>query len=126
MKIVTLFFLLLVFSCHGDTPKETPPKTGDMTAVEYLKKVYEEEKARVAEKLYKDVKEQVLAKYNLDEKALVATKEGDSTKETSKNEEDPFDESKETVKTEPKKEEAGSGVRKRVPLFDPSFYDPDF
>jgi len=95
-------------------------------AVEYLKKVYEEEKARVAEKLYKEVKEQVLAKYNLDENALVAKKEDDKSKDKVKNEEDPFDEPKETVKTEPKKEETGSGVRKRVPLFDPSFYDPDF
>ena len=100
-------------------------------AVEYLKKTYEEEKLRVAEKLYKEVESEVLAKYNMDASSLVVVKDeaaGNTTDKTAGNDEDPFADPEKTQKTtkEEPKEEAGSGVRKRIPLFDPSFYDPDF
>ena len=93
-------------------------------AVEFLKKSYEEEKKRVAEKLYKEVEAEILAKYNLSDADLVVSKEATKPDNGGKDE-DPFEEPKETTKPEPQKE-AGSGVRKRIPLFDPSFYDPEF
>lgn len=92
-------------------------------AVEFLKKSYEEEKKRVAETIYKEVSGEILAKYNLKSSASLADKGAKPVED--KKGEDPFEEPKETTKPEPKKE-AGSGVRKRIPLFDPGFYDPEF
>lgn len=98
-------------------------KSGDKyyPALEFLKKAYEEEKSKVKMMLMKEVENQALA-------AASKEKEGGA--------DDPFGEQEkpkkeETVgvdipKEEPPAEEESSQKRKRVPLFDPSFYDPNF
>ncbi|MCM8538910.1 MAG: hypothetical protein NE328_01415 [Lentisphaeraceae bacterium] len=99
-------------------------KDGDkyVPAAKFLKDYYEKEKVRVAQELKLEVEAQVFAKYNM-------TADSDAVDTITDISNDNLDVPKtddfELPDAEPA-EEKPSGVRVKIPLFDPSFYDPEF
>lgn len=97
-------------------------KDGDkyVPAAKFLKTYFEKEKAKVAQEFRAEIEEAVYAKFN-----VVSAPEGDGDitdisgdgLEAPKG--DGFD-SPDPIVEQPK------GVRVKIPLFDPSFYDPEF
>ena len=89
-----------------------------LPATEYLKKYYTEEKAKVSKLLALKVAPKIFARHGY-------VKEGDSFKKA-----DPLLAETGSQETETPVEinipESAGEVRKKEPLFDPAFYDPDF
>lgn len=89
-------------------------------ADKFLKEYYEKEKERVALEIQKEVEGEILAKYKVSKTALDTDVLADSGKEKPGSLDDDLSVSEKPAEEKP------AGIRSKIPLFDPSFYDPEF
>lgn len=98
-------------------------KSGEsyVPADKFLKEFYGKEKERVALEIRKEIEEEILAKYNITETAVDAEIVADKgLGDSNSNSLEDLNKEEEPVEEKP------AGVRGKIPLFDPSFYDPEF
>ena len=97
-------------------------KDGDnyLPADKFLKSYYEKEKVRVAKIIRQEVEGEIMGKYAKAEEAVDIDPLAETKPEEKTSPEDDFSITEEA----PAEEEIN--VRKKTPLFDPGFYDPEF